>query len=96
LAVRQHTPSRATARAAAPLEEAAHECEELGGRAIVVPAEVADPSAMRRLADAVPCEFGALDVWINNAGLGVVGRFHEVPIEAHWRTIETNLLGYMN
>jgi NADP-dependent 3-hydroxy acid dehydrogenase YdfG len=85
-----------TARAAGPLEEAAHECEELGARAIVVPADVTDPSAMRRLADAAAREFGGLDVWVNNAGLGVVGRFHEVPIEAHWRTIETNLLGYMN
>jgi short-subunit dehydrogenase len=85
-----------TARAAAPLEEAAHECEELGGRAIVVPADVTNPGAMRHLADAAAREFGGLDVWVNNAGLGVVGRFHEVPIEAHQRTIETNLLGYMN
>ena len=82
-----------TARAAGPLEEAAHECEEFGGRAIVVPADVTDPSAMRQLADAAAREFGGLDVWVNNAGLGVVSRFHEVPIEAHRRTVETNLLG---
>jgi short-subunit dehydrogenase len=85
-----------TARAAGPLEAAADECEALGGRAIAFPADVASPDAMRRLADVAVGRFGGLDVWVNNAGLGVVGRFHEVPIEAHRRVIETNLLGYVH
>jgi short-subunit dehydrogenase len=84
------------ARAAEPLEDAAAECEELGGRAVAFPADVTSPDAMRRLADVAVGRFGGLDVWVNNAGLGVVGRFHEVPIEAHRRVIETNLLGYMH
>jgi short-subunit dehydrogenase len=84
------------ARAAGPLGDAAGECEALGGRAVAFPADVTSPDAMRRLADVALGRFGGLDVWVNNAGLGVVGRFHEVPIEAHRRVIETNLLGYVH
>ena len=85
-----------TARAAGPLEDAAAECESLGGRAVAFPADVTSPDAMRRVADVAIGHFGGLDVWVNNAGLGVVGRFHEAPIEAHRRVIETNLLGYLH
>jgi short-subunit dehydrogenase len=85
-----------TARAPGPLEAAAAECESLGGRAVAFPADVASPYAMRRAADVAVGRFGGLDVWVNNAGLGVVGRFHEAPIEAHRRVIETNLLGYLH
>jgi short-subunit dehydrogenase len=84
------------ARAAGPLEDAAAECARMGGRAVAVPADVTSPDAMRRLADVAVGRFGGLDVWVNNAGLGVVGRFHEAPIEAHRRVIETNLLGYLH
>jgi short-subunit dehydrogenase len=47
------------------------------------------------LADRAAARFGGIDVWVNNARIGAVGRFHEVPIEAHRKVIETNLLGYM-
>jgi NADP-dependent 3-hydroxy acid dehydrogenase YdfG len=46
------------ARAAEPLEDAAAECESLGGRAVALPADVTDPDAMRRVADVAvgrPC-----------------------------------------
>src|SRR5690606_29452779 len=39
---------------------------------------------------------GGIDVWVNNAGVGAVGRFEEIPLEAHRRTIETNLMGYLH
>jgi NADP-dependent 3-hydroxy acid dehydrogenase YdfG len=83
------------ARARAPLEDAADECAALGGRAIVVPTDVTDAAAVRRLAEVAAERFGGIDVWVNNAGLGAMGRFHQVPIEAHRRVIETNLLAYM-
>jgi len=83
------------ARSPGPLEQAARECERLGGRAITVTADVTDPEAMRRLAITAHERLGGIDVWVNNAGLGAVGPFHEVPIEAHRRVIETNLLGYL-
>ena len=82
-------------RPRAPLEDTAYECAGLGGRAIVVPTDVADPDGVRRLAEVAADRFGRIDVWVNNAGVGTVGRFHQVPIEARRRVIETNLLGYM-
>ncbi len=83
------------ARNAEALEGVARECRELGGEAVPIPTDVTDEDAMRRLADQVADRFGGIDVWVNNAGVGAVGRFDEVPIEAHRRTVETNLLGYM-
>ncbi len=83
------------ARNAEALEEVARECRDLGGEAAPIPTDVTDDGAMRRLAEAAADRFGGIDVWVNNAGVGAIGRFDEVPIEAHRRTIETNLLGYM-
>jgi short-subunit dehydrogenase len=38
-------------------------------------------------------KFGGIDVWINNAGVLVAGRFEEVPLADHVRLIEVNLNG---
>jgi short-subunit dehydrogenase len=84
------------ARRADVLDKLAAECEGLGGRAIAVPTDVGDGEAVRRLAAAAAERLGPIRVWINNAGVGAVGRYTETPIEAHRRVIETNLLGTMN
>ncbi|CAN5435863.1 3-oxoacyl-[acyl-carrier-protein] reductase [soil metagenome] len=39
-----------------------------GGRALAVPTDVTDRGAVADLADAAVSEFGALHVWVNNAG----------------------------
>jgi NAD(P)-dependent dehydrogenase (short-subunit alcohol dehydrogenase family) len=46
----------------------AAEIEALGGRALAVPTDVTDRSAVEALADAAVDAFGSLDVWVNNAG----------------------------
>ena len=51
---------------------------------------------MEELAEQAEAYFGGIDVWVNNAGVGVIGSFAEVPIEEHRRVIETNLLGYVH
>jgi short-subunit dehydrogenase len=84
------------ARGEGPLRRAAAACERLGGRAVAVPTDVTEPDAVYRLARAAADAFGGIDVWVNNAGVGAVGRFMDAPIEAHRRVIETNLLGYMH
>ena len=84
------------ARRAEVLEEVAHECAALGGRAIVVPTDVTDPEAMRHLAERTIAAFGAIDIWINNAGVGVFGPFQKADVSLHRRTIEVNLLGAVN
>ncbi len=84
------------ARRESLLEELARECEACGGRAIAVPTDVTDIEAVRHLAQIAAESLGPIRVWINNAGVGAVGRYTDTPIEAHRRVIETDLLGYMN
>ncbi|WP_372621878.1 SDR family NAD(P)-dependent oxidoreductase [Falsiroseomonas sp.] len=85
------------ARRAEALEDCARRCEAAGSpRAIAVPGDVADPAAMQELARRAIAETGRIDVWVNMAGVGAVGRFEEIPLEVHRRTIETNLIGALN
>lgn len=78
------------------LRTVAGECAALGGQAIAVPTDVIDIEAVRGLADAATERLGPIRVWINNAGVGAVGRYADTPIAAHHRVIETNLIGAMN
>jgi short-subunit dehydrogenase len=32
-------------------------------------------------------------VWVNNAGVGAIGRFDQVPLDVNIQLINTNLLG---
>ena len=75
------------------LDEVVEECRALGGDAIAVPTDVTDPEAVRALARAAEGTWGRIDVWVNNAGIGVVGRFDAVPLDLHRRVLEVNLLG---
>jgi NAD(P)-dependent dehydrogenase (short-subunit alcohol dehydrogenase family) len=75
------------------LEEAARECEALGGRALAVPTDVTDPAQTRELARSAVSAFGGIDVWVNNAGTSMWGPFEEIPLESQARLIELNLLG---
>lgn len=85
------------ARRALPLEEAARDCRDRSGTAaIAVPTDVADAAAVEALAATALEEFGRIDIWVNNAGAGVIGPFAEVPLALHRRTIETNLMGALH
>jgi len=78
------------------LAELAQECVQAGGQAQFVETNVTDPIAMRALAQAAVRRYGKLDVWVNNAGIGAVGRFIDTPVEAHDQVIRTNLLGTLH
>ncbi|HEX8469571.1 MAG TPA: SDR family NAD(P)-dependent oxidoreductase [Brevundimonas sp.] len=75
------------------LEEVASEVRAAGGGALVVQTDVADAAAVQRLADQAVGRFGRVDVWINNAGVGAIGRFEDIPIEDHSRLVDINLKG---
>ncbi len=65
-----------------------------GVRALAVPTDIADPSAVRALFAATRDAFGRLDVLFNNAGIAARG----VPLEEltvdEWRAVvDTNLTG---
>jgi NAD(P)-dependent dehydrogenase (short-subunit alcohol dehydrogenase family) len=78
------------------LEQAARDCEALGGRALAVPTDVTDPSQTRELASTAVSAFGGIDVWVNNAGTSMWGPFEDIPLESQTRLIELNLLGAIN
>ena len=75
------------------LDEVARDCEAAGGKASAVPTDVAREADMMRLAEAAVGEYGHIDVWVNNAGAGAVGRFEDIPLDDHIRVIETDLIG---
>jgi len=77
------------------LHDLANECEQLGGAAHVVPTDVSSADDVAQLTEAAISEFGRIDVWVNNAGVGAIGRFEEVPLEDHIKVVETDLLGTM-
>lgn len=70
----------------------AGECETRGGQALAVPTDVADPAAVELLARAALDRFGRIDVWINNAGVAVLGRFDQVPLSDHLQVVTTDLV----
>jgi len=75
------------------LEGARRDVEELGGRALVVPTDVADPVAVERAAEAVEQEFGPVDIWINNAMVSVFSPIREMKPEEYKRATEVTYLG---
>lgn len=75
------------------LEELAVECQAAGGRALAVPTDVSKEADIANLTRQAVSTFGRIDVWINNAGSGTVGRFEEIPLAEHVQVIETDLIG---
>jgi NAD(P)-dependent dehydrogenase (short-subunit alcohol dehydrogenase family) len=81
------------ARRADALEETAAMCRAAGARALVRVTDVTDPAQVQRLADAALAEAGGLDVWVNNAGVTLIGTLQDAPLDEHRRVLETNLFG---
>jgi NAD(P)-dependent dehydrogenase (short-subunit alcohol dehydrogenase family) len=84
------------ARSRPDVAAVAAEIRDAGGRALAVPTDVTDPERVRDLKDAAINAFGSIDVWVNNAGTSMWGRFEEVPLESQSRLVELNLLGAIN
>ena len=69
-----------------------HRRRRLGRRAIAVPTDVTDDAAVARLAERAVSEFGALDIWVNNAGGSPVrAALTEITREAWDAAIAVNL-----
>jgi NAD(P)-dependent dehydrogenase (short-subunit alcohol dehydrogenase family) len=75
--------------------EVAREIERDGGRALFVPADVADPVSARRFVDEVAGAFGRVDVLLNNAGVASHRASVQDLAEAEWqRVMAVNLHGH--
>jgi short-subunit dehydrogenase len=77
------------------LEGARREVEEIGGEALVLPADVADASAVEKAAAHVEQQWGAIEVWVNNAMTSVFAPIKETPAEEFKRVTEVTYLGYV-
>ena len=80
------------ARRADEVERVAKELRALGRRAVAVPTDVTDTDAVEALALRAKAEFGALDIWVNNAGGSpIAAPLIELP-RAEWdATLALNL-----
>jgi NAD(P)-dependent dehydrogenase (short-subunit alcohol dehydrogenase family) len=81
------------ARRKALLDEVVSEIEASGGSALAIETEVSDSAQVSALAAAAVAQFGRVDVWINNVGIGALGYFWDIPIEDHARVVDVNLKG---
>lgn len=81
------------ARGQVRLESARLEVEQVGGRALALPVDVADPVAIETAAERVERELGPIDVWINVAMATVFSPFDEVTPDEYRRVTEVTYLG---
>ena len=83
------------ARGRAGLEGARREVEALGGRALVLPTEVADPDQVEQAAARLEEEFGPIDIWINDAMGSVFSPAKEMTPAEYKRVTEVTYLGFV-
>lgn len=84
------------ARRKRELQDLAEECLQRGGEAQVAAVDVGDEAALQQAVSEAAAAYGRIDVWINNAGVMLVGKFLDCPPEIYRRLIETNLFGYIH
>jgi len=77
------------------LQSARREVEALGGRALVLPTDVADPEQVENAAAQVEIELGPIDVWINNAMASVFSPIKKMTAADFKRVTEVTYLGYV-
>ena len=68
---------------------------ELGEPATALALDVRDDAAVRAARDRIIAVAGRLDVWVNNAAVGVMGLFWEIPLADHARLVDVDLKGMM-
>jgi len=83
------------ARGLKRLESAKRETEELGGKALVLPVDVADAGAVDAAAECVEDELGPIDVWINDAMTTIFAPVDQITPEEFRRTTEVTYLGFV-
>jgi short-subunit dehydrogenase len=84
------------ARGREGLEDIAGRCREAGGSAEVRLVDVTDAAAVAAFALDARDVLGEIDLWFSNVGIGVVGKYLDVPLADHRRVVEANLIGHMN
>ena len=83
------------ARGREGLEGAKRDVEKLGGRGLVLVADVADEKAVEAAAEKLENEFGPIDIWINDAMASVFSPIMEMTPEEFRRVTDVTYLGYV-
>lgn len=80
-------------------EAVAGEIRSTGGKAIAVPADVTDFSAVTRMVNEARSALGPIDILVNNAGIPATGmtpvKFRKMPIEEWDKYLKVNLYGVL-
>ncbi|HXG67375.1 MAG TPA: SDR family oxidoreductase [Blastocatellia bacterium] len=84
------------ARGVDGLEGARREVEEMGGRALVLPLDVADADAVEDAAEKVEQELGPIDVWVNNAMVSVFSPVKKMTAAEFKRVTDVTYLGVVH
>ena len=75
------------------LEGARREVEAVGGKALAIPTDVADPEHVEAAACRVEEELGPIDIWVNDAMVTVFSEFKDIEPEEYRRATEVTYLG---
>lgn len=62
-------------------------------RSLAVPCDVSDPAQAKALLQTTIDRFGRVDVWVNNAGFGLVDSIERMDMNACRKMFDTNLFG---
>lgn len=84
------------ARRKVELDAVAKECEIRGALTHVVETDTTSDEAVHKLGEEAVRIFGKIDVWVNNAGVYLAGKFEDIPLEDMKRVIDTNFFGYVH
>jgi NAD(P)-dependent dehydrogenase (short-subunit alcohol dehydrogenase family) len=83
------------ARGTDGLQAARREVEAAGGRALILPLDVANAAEVEAAAERVESTLGPIDIWVNNAMTSVFSPIKEMTAEEFKRVTEVTYLGYV-
>jgi short-subunit dehydrogenase len=67
------------------LEAAKKDVEDLGGTAMIFPADIADAGQVESAAEEIEKVLGPIDIWINNAMVSIFSRVSEMSPKEYLR-----------
>jgi short-subunit dehydrogenase len=80
------------ARSVAPMQTLAAELQAFGAATTVIPADLGKPGAAATLAHDIASRGLAIDVLVNNAGLGALGRFDRIDPARIGEMLQVNIV----